>query len=141
MIGAFDHLMFELDAFLRFYFLDDRDHFLAGENAALEVDGDAAVERLLGDLVELGIAAGQRHADIGAASARIEVDCSPTLPRDFDQAFDEVVLFVGEIAGERELPTVSRFAGWIGRPREALGRRRRFHGRNVDARFDAVRKR
>ena len=37
----------------------DRDHVLGGEDAALEVDRDAAVERFLGDVEQLGVAAGQ----------------------------------------------------------------------------------
>src|SRR5215475_13017736 len=52
----------------------DRDHLRAGEDAALEIDRHAAVERLLGDLVELGIAARQRHADIVVQ----DVDAAPT---------------------------------------------------------------
>ena len=46
---------------------------LAGEDAALEVDRHAAVERLLGDLVELGVAARQRYADIVVQ----DVDAAP----------------------------------------------------------------
>ena len=42
----------------------DRDHLLGGENAALQIDGDDAVERLLGDLQQFGVAAGQADADI-----------------------------------------------------------------------------
>jgi hypothetical protein len=41
-----------------------RDHVLGGEDAALEVDRDAAVERFLGDVEQLGIAAGKTDADI-----------------------------------------------------------------------------
>ena len=46
----------------------DRDHVLGGEDAALEVDRHAAVERLLGDVEQLGVAAGQarrRHCCAG----------------------------------------------------------------------------
>src|ERR1700724_1277408 len=41
-----------------------RDHVLGGENAAFQVDRDAAVERLFGDIEQLGIAARQADPDI-----------------------------------------------------------------------------
>ncbi len=56
----------------------DRDHVLGGEDAALEVDRDAAVERFFGDIEQFGVAAGQADADIvvqdvDAAPARVGV--------------------------------------------------------------------
>ena len=42
----------------------DRDHLFRRQDAALQIDGDDAVERLFGDLQQLGVAAGQADADI-----------------------------------------------------------------------------
>ena len=42
----------------------DRDHFLGRQDAALQVDGDNAIEGFLGDRQQLGIAAGEADADI-----------------------------------------------------------------------------
>ncbi|MGY3364490.1 hypothetical protein ACVWZL_001615 [Bradyrhizobium sp. GM2.4] len=42
----------------------DRDHLFRRQNAALQIDRDDAVERLLGDLQQLGVAAGQADAHI-----------------------------------------------------------------------------
>ena len=83
-------------------FAHDRDHVLGGEDAALEVDRDAAVERLLGDVEQFGVAARQADADIVVQ----DIDAAPAAMRIRHHRLD-----VG-IFGDVGLEGYRRAAAW-----------------------------
>ena len=68
---------------------------LGGEDAALEVDRHAAVERFFGDVEQFGIAAGEADADIVVQ----DVDAAPAAMRFSDHGFD--VGIPGDVGLER----------------------------------------
>jgi len=62
----------------------DRDRVFRGKDAALEIDRDAAIDRLLGNVGKLGVAAGEADADIVVQ----DVDAAPAAVRVGDHGLD-----------------------------------------------------
>ena len=85
---------------------------LAGEDAALEVDRHAAVERLLGDVEQLGVAAGDADADIVVQ----DVDAAPAAVRIGHHGLDLGILGdVGLEGHRRALVLADHVDGLLGR--------------------------